>query len=103
MYGTAIGTAIACNGDKQDIDNIDLLQHRGAGNLMTDMFSYARHTLCTRGTDHTSRKGRLQTRCCLKMDILMLPSHWGYRIFGFSHTFTCFHTFLFISTATTPF
>ena len=33
----------------------------------------------------------------------MLPSHWGYRIFGFSHTFTCFHTFLFISTTTTPF
>ena len=30
----------------------------------------------------------LGTRCCLKTGILMLLSHWGYGIFGFSPTFT---------------
>ena len=35
----------------------------------------------------------LGTRCCLKTGILMLLSHWGYGIFGFSPTFTLFHTF----------
>ena len=45
MYGTAIGMAIASNSDKQYIDNIGLLQHRGAGNLMTDMCSLTRRVL----------------------------------------------------------
>ena len=45
MYGTAIGTAIASNGDKQYFDNIDLLQHRGASNFMTDMFSFTSRVL----------------------------------------------------------
>ena len=42
----------------------------------------------------------LGTRCCLKTDILMLLSHWGYGIFGFSPFFT--HCLL-ISTTSIPF
>ena len=38
-------------------------------------------------------------RCCLKTDILMLLSHWGYGIFGFSPVFT---HFLLISTTSIP-
>ena len=39
----------------------------------------------------------LGTHCCLKTDILMLLSHFGYGIFGFSHIFCSFppHPFLF--------
>ena len=42
----------------------------------------------------------LGTHCYLKTDILMLPSHWGYGIFGLSPFFT---HFLLISTASIPF
>ena len=35
----------------------------------------------------------LGTSSCLKTSVLMLLLYWGYRIVGFSHTFTRFHTF----------
>ena len=52
MYGAAIGTAIASNGDKQYIDNMAMTKCANKQPTWECSYSDVRHKLC----DHTQHK-----------------------------------------------